>query len=140
MLFKTAVIIGLVILIILGVTLLVDFRNNRFTDKQIVQNIHVQNKKLPEMLDKSTELTSIIYGDDMIVYNYRMIKYDVSEIDVEQFHRQIRQKLLKKICSTQSLKAYFANGIVFSHNYNDKNGNDVKDIIITHKDCIELKM
>ncbi|HVO92768.1 MAG TPA: hypothetical protein VMT22_08000 [Terriglobales bacterium] len=94
------------------------------------------NRSVPVMIDKETELMPSTVYDGMLVYNYRLVSYSVSQIDPRKFAAGVKQKVTQAACNRPETRDEFLkNGVTLRYAYFDKNNKHIATVDITPADC-----
>jgi hypothetical protein len=94
------------------------------------------NRAVPVMIDKETELLSAAGSEAMLIYNYRLVRYSVSQLDAKQFATRIKPGVTRNACNRAETREEFLNkGITLSYAYFDKDKQHIATIDVTSADC-----
>jgi len=94
------------------------------------------NRSVPVMIDKETELLPAEGHHGMLIYNYRLVSYSVSQLDHEKFAAGAKQKVSQGACSrTETRDDFLKNGVTLRYSYYDKDKQHIATIDVTPADC-----
>jgi len=135
--FKNAAIIFFCISLVLSVTLIGDLAKKQDSPEEyLAKVVNEANQGLPKMLDAETEIVSVEGMGKTLVTTYRVVSYDLDEMNVDVFHDQAMNHFVERICTNRKMKRnFFARGLDFRYRYMDQNGNLITDIDITPSVC-----
>lgn len=75
------------------------------------------------MVDEETRLNNVVaMPNNIFQYNYTLVNYEKSEVDVEEFKSYITPNLVNNVKTNPDMKAYRDNDVTLAYNYKDKNG------------------
>lgn len=94
------------------------------------------NRSVPVLIDKETELLSTTGAEAMLIYNYRLVRYSLSQLDPNQFTTRIKPGLTRNACNRAETREEFLNkGITLRYVYFDKDKQHIATIDVTSADC-----
>ena len=94
------------------------------------------NRSVPVMIDAETELLPSEAGEAMLVYNYRLVKYSVGEIDHQKFAAGAKQKVTQGACNQPVMRDDFLKqGVTLRYSYFDKNKLHIATVEVSPADC-----
>src|SRR5262252_5260487 len=94
-----------------------DPRSQEFLDK-IAAEI---NRSIPVMIDQETELMPAVGAPGMLIYNYRLVSYSVTQLDARKFAAGAKQRLTQGACGTPETRDDFLKkGVTLRYSYYDK--------------------
>lgn len=94
------------------------------------------NRSVPVMIDKETELLTAEGAEEMLIYNYRLVRYSLSQLDPNQFATRIKPGLTRNACNRAETREQFLNkGITLRYAYFDKDKQHIATIDVTSADC-----
>ena len=94
------------------------------------------NRSVPVMIDEETELLPSAAGYAMLVYNYRLVKYSVAQLDHQKFAAGAKQKVTQGACSRPEMRDGFLKpGVTLRYSYFDKEKQHIATIDVTPADC-----
>jgi hypothetical protein len=94
------------------------------------------NRSVPVLIDKETELLSTTGAEAMLIYNYRLVRYSLSQLDPNQFTTRIKPGLTRNACNRAETREEFLNkGITVRYVYFDKDKQHIATIDVTSADC-----
>lgn len=94
-------------------------------------------QKLPVMVDKETEWTSVSAGNGEFICHYTMLKAKAENMDKNKFIILMKKHLLSSgVCGKgNNRNAILQHGIAMRYIYYDKTGSLIGSFTITSKDC-----
>jgi hypothetical protein len=94
------------------------------------------NKNLPMIVDKETELVNVLGLEATIVYNYRLVNADASEVDASAFIGQMQPTVSKAACSSpQTRDDFLEKGITMRYSYADQDRVHIASFDVTPQSC-----
>jgi hypothetical protein len=94
------------------------------------------NRSVPVMIDEETELLPSTAGYAMLVYNYRLVKYSVAQLDHQKFAAGAKQKVTQGACSQPVMRDDFLKqGVTLRYSYFDKDKRHIATVEVTPADC-----
>ena len=94
------------------------------------------NRSVPVMIDEETELLPAAAGHAMLIYNYRLVKYSVAQLDHQRFAAGAKQKVTQGACSRPETRDEFLKvGVTLRYSYFDKEKQHIATIDVTPADC-----
>jgi hypothetical protein len=94
------------------------------------------NRSVPVMIDKETELLTAEGAEEMLIYNYRLVRYSLSQLDPNQFATRIKPGLTRNACNRGETREQFLNkGITLRYAYFDNDKQHIATIDVTSADC-----
>ncbi len=94
------------------------------------------NRSVPVMIDEETELMPSRAGYAMLIYNYRLVKYSVAQLDHEKFAAGAKQRVTQGACNRPETRDDFLKkGVALRYSYFDKDKKHIATIDVTPADC-----
>lgn len=94
------------------------------------------NKSLPMTINENTELVNIVGLEAMVVYNYRLVNADASQVDATAFKNEMQPTVTKGACSTPETRNDFLNkGIAIRYSYSDRDRVHIASFDVTPQSC-----
>jgi len=94
------------------------------------------NRSVPVMIDAETELMPSAAGYAMLMYNYRLVKYSVTQLDHEKFTALAKQRVTEGACNRPETRDDFLKkGVTLRFSYFDKDKKHIATIDVTPADC-----
>jgi hypothetical protein len=94
------------------------------------------NRSVPVMIDEETELLPSTAGYAMLVYNYRLVKYAVAQLDHQKFAAGAKQKVTQGACNQPEMRdGFLKQGVTLRYSYFDKDKQHIATIDVTPADC-----
>lgn len=90
------------------------------------------NKSCPIMVDQQTRLDNVVaLPDNAFQYNYTLVAYDKSEINIDTVKKYIEPTLVNTVRTNPDLKSFREHNVTMIYNYRDKHGVFVLKIPVT---------
>jgi hypothetical protein len=94
------------------------------------------NRSVPVMVDVETELLPAQGAHGMLIYNYRLVKYSVSQLDHQKFAAGAKQKVTQGVCNQPEMRDDFLKkGVTLRYSYFDKDKQHIATFDVTPADC-----
>jgi hypothetical protein len=94
------------------------------------------NRSVPVMIDAETELMPSAAGHAMLVYNYRVVKYSVTQLDHQKFAAGAKQKIVQGACNRPETRdGFLKQGVTLRYSYFDKEKRHIATIDVAPADC-----
>ena len=94
------------------------------------------NRSVPVMIDEETELLPAAAGHAMLIYNYRLVKHSVAQLDHQKFAAGAKQKVAQGACNRPETRdGFLKEGVTLRYSYFDKEKRHVATIDVTPADC-----
>jgi hypothetical protein len=94
------------------------------------------NRSVPVMIDAETELLPSTAGYAMLVYNYRLVKYSVGQLDHQKFAAGAKQKIVQGACNRPETRdGFLKEGVTLRYSYFDKDKRHIATIEVAPADC-----
>jgi hypothetical protein len=94
------------------------------------------NRSVPVMIDEETELMPTSAGYAMLIYNYRLVKYSVAQLDHEKFAAGAKQRVTQGACNRpETHDDFLKKGVTLRYSYFDKDKKHIATIDVTPADC-----
>jgi hypothetical protein len=94
------------------------------------------NRSVPVMIDEETELLTTTTGHAMLIYNYRLVKYSVAQLDHQRFAAGAKQRVTQGACGRPETRdGFLKEGVTLRYSYFDKEKNHIATIDVTPADC-----
>jgi len=93
------------------------------------------NKDLPEMIGKSTLLTSVTVDSTTFHMHYRIVDQNVADINVARFSRKMKKTMKPTICSNKTFFNILSSGINLEIDLVDQKDHPISNLVYTAKDC-----
>jgi hypothetical protein len=94
------------------------------------------NRSVPVMIDAETELLPSTAGYAMLVYNYRLVKYSVGQLDHQKFAAGAKQKIIQCACNRPETRdGFLKEGVTLRYSYFDKDKRHIATIEVAPADC-----
>jgi hypothetical protein len=94
------------------------------------------NRSVPVMIDQETELMPVQGIEGVLIYNYRLVNYSISQIDRAKFAAGAKQRVRQGACNTAETRDDFLNkGVTLRYTYYDKDKQHIATVDVTPADC-----
>lgn len=94
------------------------------------------NRSVPVMIDQETELMPAAGAPGMLIYNYRLVSYSVSQMDPRRFAAGAQQRIAQSVCSRPETRDDFLKkGVTLRYSYFDKDKQPIATVDVTPADC-----
>jgi hypothetical protein len=94
------------------------------------------NRTVPVMIDEETELMPVAAAHAMLIYNYRLVKYSVAQLDHEKFAAGAKQRVAQGACNRPETRDDFLEkGVTLRYSYFDKDKKHIATVDVTPADC-----
>lgn len=94
------------------------------------------NRSVPVMIDKETELLPAVGAAGMLIYNYRLVSYSVTQVDRDKFAAGAKQRVTQGACNRPETRDDFLKkGITLRYRYFDKDKQHIATVDVTPADC-----
>lgn len=101
----------------------------------LMQAANKINSNLPMTVDSETELLSTVGFKNSFTYKYKLINYDVSEMDIDQFKKTMIPKLQNSVCTSESMSEFRKMKIVVKYSYSDSSHKEIAEFPVDTKSC-----
>jgi len=110
----------------------VDPRSKEFLGKVAAE----MNQSVPVMIDKETELLPATIAEGMLIYNYRLISFSVTQVDRKKFAAAARQQVTQGACGQPETRdGFLKKGVTLRYSYYDKDKQPIASVDVTPADC-----
>ena len=107
-------------------------RSQEFLEKMAAEI----NRSVPVMIDQETELMPAAAAPRMLIYNYRLVSYSVTQLDYDKFAAGARGQLKQNACGRPETRDNFLKqGVTLRYSYFDKDKQHIATIDVTPFDC-----
>jgi hypothetical protein len=94
------------------------------------------NRGVPLMIDKETELLPAVGTDGMLIYNYRLVSYSVSQLDSDKFAAGAKERVTQGACNRPETRDdLLKQGVTLRYSYFDKDKQHIATIDVLPGDC-----
>ena len=100
--------------------------------------VNLQRNALPMVLDEETILETIQGGSNVLTFNHKLTRIEISALDLEFFTNYIDQNILPTFCDTPDFKALSDRGYQYRINYFDMHQNPVYSKMLNKSLCLEI--
>lgn len=94
------------------------------------------NRSVPVMIDQETELMPVAGAPGMLIYNYRLVSYSVTNLDHQKFAAGAKQRITQNACGRPETRDEFLKkGVTLRYAYFDKDKQHIATVDVTPADC-----
>jgi hypothetical protein len=94
------------------------------------------NRAVPVMIDKETELLTAAGAEGMLIYNYRLVSYSVSQLDAAKFAAGAKERVTQGACNRPETRDdLLKQGVTLRYAYFDKDKQHIATIDVLPADC-----
>jgi hypothetical protein len=94
------------------------------------------NRSVPVMIDQETELMPAVGAPGMLVYNYRLVSYSVTQVDHARFAAGAKERVKENACGRPETRdSLLKKGVTLRYSYFDKDKQHIATIDVTPSDC-----
>lgn len=104
-------------------------------DDQLIKVAEEVNKTLPLMIDSQTRLNSTFGLNNTFTYNYTLVNYTHSELDIDIFKSKMEIQLKNNYCTSEDMKYFLKKETQVNFSYFDKEGKQITKLSYNPKDC-----
>ncbi|PJZ45834.1 hypothetical protein [Leptospira brenneri] len=117
--------ISLVISMIGFKLLFANFWNKNSSFEDLLQSTANDiNRNCPQTIDKDTRLDNVaVFPNKRFQYNYSVIAYSASEIDIQVLEKNLYPVILNSIKSNPDMKLFRDHDVTLVYSYRDRMGN-----------------
>jgi hypothetical protein len=109
--------------------------NQNSFDKMLVETANQINQNTPMIVDSETRLDSTLaLPGKRFTYYFTLYNYTIDEIDAEDFEKSMRPNMLNNLKTSPDMNVFRNNNVDLQYIYRDKNGMEIVNIEINHKD------
>jgi hypothetical protein len=94
------------------------------------------NRSVPVMIDQETELMPAVGAPAMLIYNYRLVSYSVTQVDHARFAAGAKERVKESACGRPETRdSLLKKGVTLRYSYFDKDKQHIATIDVTPSDC-----
>jgi hypothetical protein len=94
------------------------------------------NRSVPVMIDSETEILPTQAAPAMLIYNYRLVNYSVTQVNPQRFAAGVKEKVTPTACTRPETRDEFLKkGVTLRYSYFDKDKQHIATIDVTPADC-----
>ena len=108
------------------------------TDYMVGLEADMMNKGLPVMVDNETRLDSVKIQKKDLYFNYTLVNWIKSDIDLEQLNSTMREKIKMNACETSDTRSLLEEGRSLFYVYKDKESTPVAEFMVILNDCTTI--
>jgi len=103
-------------------------------DKELAKIASEINKNCPLIIDQYLTLdNTVVYPNKTLQYNYTIVEYEKSEINIDTVKKYVFGGVLENIRVNPDMKTLKENKVTFSYYYKDENGKFVTKYVVTQE-------
>jgi hypothetical protein len=114
--------------------------HGKFAEKQLQEAADSLNQNAPRMIDAQTRLDRVELGAGLVfTYEYTLVNQRMAGLapeNLEQFQRQLRQRLNKLACEEHKLDSLLRLATAVKYVYRDRDGAAVATAVMTSAECL----
>jgi len=105
--------------------------------KEILGKVAAEiNQSVPVMIDKETELLPATFAEGMLIYNYRLISFSVTQLDRKKFVAAAREQVTQGACGRPETRdGFLKKGVTLRYSYYDKDRQPIATVDVAPSDC-----
>jgi len=112
---------------------------DKLTDGEVAQVLAEAareiNKLVPMVVDKGLRLDGTVGAKKVLLYNYTLVDHKASTVNVDEFRRGMRAKLVPGVCGDEAMQFLLKNGVRYRYRYRGKDGREIATITVGSADC-----
>lgn len=94
------------------------------------------NRSVPVMVDQETELLPAVGAFGMLIYNYRLVSYSVTQVNVNKFAAGAKERVMQGACEKpETRNDFLSKGVTLRYSYYDKDKHHIATFDVTPADC-----
>ncbi|HJU62110.1 MAG TPA: hypothetical protein VJ864_08685 [Candidatus Binatia bacterium] len=94
------------------------------------------NRSVPIMIDQETELMPAVASPGMLIYNYRLVSYSVTQVDHVRFAAGAKERVKQTACGRPETRdSLLKKGVTLRYSYFDKDKQHIATIDVAPSDC-----
>ena len=90
------------------------------------------------LVDSETELFSTSATSQEFIYNYRLVNYSQSELDISEFEKGMKISLLDSLCSSPEALEILDYDVIMKYRYHDQTKVLINEIGVNKNECTNL--
>lgn len=99
------------------------------------EEVELQNKQLPKMVNDEMELSKMHFENDTLTYEFKLVDKDVNTINPSMLHDYMSNIIMKSACNKATPDPTLSLGYNMVFNYSDKNGKFITKVLVKPTDC-----
>ena len=94
------------------------------------------NRSVPVMIDQETELLPAVGAPGMLIYNYRLVSYSVTQLNANKFAAGAKERVTQGACGRpETREDFLKKGVTLRYSYYDKDKQHIATFDVTPADC-----
>jgi hypothetical protein len=94
------------------------------------------NRSVPIMIDQETELMPAVGAPGMLIYNYRLVSYSVTQVDHERFAAGAKERVKQGVCGRPETRdSLLKKGVILRYSYFDRDKQHIATVDVAPSDC-----
>jgi hypothetical protein len=94
------------------------------------------NRSVPIMIDQETELMPAVGAPGMLIYNYRLVSYSVTQVDHHRFAAGAKEQVKQGACGRPETRDnLLKKGVTLRYSYFDRDKQHIATIDVAPSDC-----
>jgi len=93
------------------------------------------NKSVPMVVDRGLRLDGTVGANKVLLYNYTLLDHKASAVNVTEFRRGMRAKLVPGVCKDEAMQFLLKNGVRYRYRYRGKGGKEIATITVGSAEC-----
>lgn len=94
------------------------------------------NRSVPIMIDQETELMPAVGAPGMLIYNYRLVSYSVTQVDHDRFAAGAKERVKQGACSRPETRdSLLKKGVTLRYSYFDRDKQHIATVDVAPSDC-----
>lgn len=104
----------------------------------LIETANTINVNLPMVVDNETHLVSTVGFNKTFTYKYKLINYEVEDMDIPKFQENMRPNLVNSVCTSESMSEFRKMAIVVKYSYMDMNHKEIATFPIDTTECEKI--
>ena len=94
------------------------------------------NRSVPLMIDQETDLMPAVAAPAVLIYNYRLVSYSVTQVDHARFAAGAKERVKQSACGQPATRdTLLKRGVTLRYSYFDKDKQHIATIDVAPSDC-----
>lgn len=104
--------------------------------KEVAGNL---NRELPRSMDAETRGDRVVARNNVIRFNYTIMNYSASQIDMNVLTEEAEANLVDGICGTEDMRTFEQMDVTVEYAYKGNDGRQIGVIAVDSYDCRESR-
>jgi len=104
----------------------------------LMETANAINVNLPMVVDNDTHLVSTVGFNKTFTYKYKLVNYEVADMDVPKFQENMKPNLINAVCTSESMSEFRKMEIVVKYSYMDMNHKEIATFPIDTTECEKI--